>query len=125
MPRENQKSSPRNLPCGVTAGRRKSGRAVNAPLSAGGVVLLTPEQLERLLERAAEQGAHMALEAVKASPAPALVPAAAMCARLGISRSSLHRLRADHGCPCVRVGDTFRYSPTEVEAWLRARGGSS
>ena len=119
-------SYPAGLGRAERAGHAHAGRAVNAPVaSPASVVLLTPEQLERLLERAAETGAALALEAVKSAPAPGLVPASAMCARLGISRTSLHRLRADQGCPCVRVGDTFRYSPVEVEAWLRARGGSS
>jgi excisionase family DNA binding protein len=89
------------------------------------IAVLTQEQLAALLEAAALRGAELALEAVKSAPQPGLVPASAMCALLGISRTSLHRLRADHGCPCVKVGDTFRYSPSEVEAWLRARGGSS
>ena len=74
---------------------------MNAPVaSPASVVLLTPEQLERLLERAAETGAALALEAVKSAPAPGLVPASAMCARLGISRTSLHRLRADRELVC-------------------------
>ncbi len=125
MPRANQKSTPRNLPDGVTAGRRKSGRAVNAPLSAPGVVLLTAEQLEDLLERAAEQGALTALEAFKSAPVRGLVPASEMARLLNVSRTTLHRMRTDHGAPAVKVGDVFKFEPAAVLAWVRERGGSS
>jgi hypothetical protein len=56
-----------------------------------------------------------------AAPAPDLVPGADMARRIGVSRTTMHRLRVA-GCPAVRVGDTWRYAPADVVAWLRARG---
>ncbi|MEO8899949.1 MAG: helix-turn-helix domain-containing protein [Polyangiaceae bacterium] len=90
-----------------------------------GVVLLTSDQLEDLLQRAAERGAELALEAVKASPAPGLVPASEMARLLNVSRTTLHRLRTEQGAPAVRVGDVYKFEPSAVLAWARERGGAS
>lgn len=55
-----------------------------------------------------------------AAPEPELVDGAEMCRRIGVSRTSLHRLRVA-GAPAVRVGDTYRYRPGAVVAWLEQR----
>lgn len=83
------------------------------------VVVLTESQLEALLERAAEAGADRAIAAVSA-PKPELASGAEMAAKLGISRTSMHRLRAE-GAPAVRLGDVFKYAPGDVLAWLKTR----
>lgn len=64
---------------------------------------------EALRERFAERPTEAAL----LGPGP-------MAARLGVSRTTLHRLRLD-GCPAVRLGDSWKYEPTTVLDWLRAR----
>jgi hypothetical protein len=53
-------------------------------------------------------------------PEPALVNAHRMAWILNVSRTTIHRLRLD-GCPVVRVGDTYKYEPEAVIAWLKAR----
>jgi hypothetical protein len=52
---------------------------------------------------------------------PLLVGQAEMARLLDVSRATLHRLR-EQGCPCVQVGDVFKYEPERVLAWLRTRG---
>jgi hypothetical protein len=59
-----------------------------------------------------------------AAPQPELLSGAAMAARLGVSRTTMHRLRLD-GCPAVRVGDVYRYRPAIVMAWLESRSMES
>jgi len=86
------------------------------------LALLTQEQLAELLEQAAERGAAKAL-ALKGAPAE-LVSSAEMCRRLGVSRSTLHRLRKE-GAPAVRVGDVFRYRADRVIEWFEARKEST
>jgi excisionase family DNA binding protein len=49
-----------------------------------------------------------------------LVSGSTLAARLGLSRTTVHRLRVD-GAPCVRVGETYKFSPAKVMAWLEAR----
>ena len=51
---------------------------------------------------------------------PDLVSGPEMARRIGVSRTTLHRLRLD-GCPAIRVSDTYRYRPEDVLAWLETR----
>lgn len=85
-----------------------------------GLMLTSPEALaaavkDALLEALAEHDAERA-------PAPLLVGGTEMAALIDVSRATMHRLRLE-GCPCVRLGDTFKYEPSAVLAWLKARGG--
>jgi excisionase family DNA binding protein len=93
---------------------------VSAPIA-----VLTQEQLTALLEAAAMRGAELALEAVKSARAPGLVPASEMARLLNVSRTTLHRMRTDHGAPAVKVGDVFKFEPAAVLAWAKNREGSS
>ena len=54
-------------------------------------------------------------------PTPDLLTGAQMAAKLGISRTSLHRMRVD-GCPAIKVGDVYKFEPCAVMAHLRAQG---
>jgi excisionase family DNA binding protein len=52
-----------------------------------------------------------------AQPEPDLVGAPEMARRLGVSRTTLHRLRTA-GLPAIKVGDVYRYKPAAVLAYL-------
>lgn len=54
-------------------------------------------------------------------PEPELLSGSALAAKLGLSRTSVHRLRLQ-GAPAVRVGDTYKFSAAKVMAWLESRG---
>jgi excisionase family DNA binding protein len=54
-------------------------------------------------------------------PLPALLTVDQLCTQLGVSRTTLHRLRAE-GLPCIMIGDSPRGSLPDVLAWLKARG---
>lgn len=82
-----------------------------------GVAILTPEQLHDLV---ADAVAEALAGLTERAPEPDLVPPAEMARRLGISRTSLHRLRVA-GAPVVRVGDVHRYRPADVISWLQSR----
>lgn len=79
------------------------------------LALLTATQLRELVADAVA-GALASFEAGRA-PEPDLVSSVEMARRLCVSRTKLHRLRLA-GCPAVRVGDTYRYRPSTVLAWL-------
>lgn len=77
--------------------------------------------VERLTELVREQvDAALAEHARDHTPQALLVGPSEMAALIDVSRTTLHRLRED-GCPCVRVGDTFKYEPEAVLSWLRGR----
>lgn len=82
------------------------------------VVTLTTDALRELVAGAVAD----ALEAHDAAkqPAPDLVCVKEMARRLDVSRTTMHRLRLE-GCPAVAIGDTFKYEPPAVLAWLRDR----
>lgn len=84
------------------------------------LVVLTRAQLETLLHRVVELY-------VTASPTPRepeLVDGTEMCRLITVSRTTLHRLRL-RGMPAIPVGDTFRYRPAAVLAWLEAQGAGT
>jgi len=85
-----------------------------------GIVVLTPEQVSQLAYDAA--AAALADFAEGLQDSPDLVDGAAMAKRLSLSRATLRRLRVA-GMPAIAVGDTFRYRPAAVLAWLEQRGG--
>ena len=93
---------------------------MNAPaMTPALVVTLTVDALRELVE----QATALALERHDAERLPPadLVSGAEMARRIDVSRATLHRLRHE-GCPAVAIGDTFKYSPPDVVAWLRDRG---
>jgi hypothetical protein len=97
-------------PMAVVAELRPALRAEDRPS-----FTLTERELEDLVERASLR----ALSAFKAGEprTPALLGGAEMAQQLGVSRTKMHRLR-EQGCPCVRVGDVFKFQPEKVLAWL-------
>ena len=83
-----------------------------------GVIVTTPEALRELVRDAV---ADALAEAAPAAKDEALLVSGGEMARLlGVSRTTMHRLRLE-GCPAVRLGDTYRYSTARVMSWLEAR----
>jgi hypothetical protein len=86
------------------------------------VVVVSVEQLQELVREAVASsledfGAARSVE-------PDLVDGAEMARRLSVSRTTLHRLRVA-GMPAIPVGDTFRYRPSAVVAWLESRAAQT
>lgn len=86
------------------------------------VVTLSRAELRSLV---AEAVADALAELAPPKDEPLTLSGVEMARRLGISRSAMHRLRVDHGCPAVRVGDFYRYRPAAVVAWLESRESGS
>jgi len=83
---------------------------------------LTVPELADLMREAARQGAAEALAGLKPDNAAAtLLSVQQMAERLGVSRSKVNAMRLE-GCPAVRLGAIYRFSPPAVLAWLEARG---
>jgi hypothetical protein len=82
-------------------------------------VVLTAEQVAQLAHDAAAEA--LAEFAADRAPAPELVDGPTMGRLISVSRATLHRLRVA-GMPAIAVGDTFRYRPAAVIAWLEQRG---
>jgi hypothetical protein len=82
------------------------------------LVTMTASQLRTLVANAVVEA--LAEYEAGRTPPPELLNGADMARALGISRTSLHRLRVQ-GCPAVRIGDGFRYRPRAVLAWLEHR----
>lgn len=80
------------------------------------IVVLTPEQLSELVRRAVED----ALAAQKQDTSPALFDRAGIARQLGVSETTLGRLRRE-GLPCVMIGDSPRFDLATCLAWLRNR----
>ena len=83
------------------------------------LVMMTRTQLSELVTDAVIS-ALAEFESGKAPPVE-LVSGVEMARLIGISRTSMHRLRVD-GCPAIAVGDTHRFRPRDVLTWLQVRG---
>jgi hypothetical protein len=81
------------------------------------LVQLTTEQLHELIRGAVADALD---EHHPTQDEPLTVSGAEMAMRLGVSRSMVHNLRLE-GCPCLRMGDHYRYEPEAVLSWLRSR----
>lgn len=84
------------------------------------LVTLTAGQLRALIEDALAGGL---MEREGDAPRTELLSGSELAALLGISRTSVHRLRV-RGMPCVPILDTFRFRPAECLAWLQSGQGS-
>lgn len=83
------------------------------------------ETVSALIDQRVAASVRAALADLPARPEPpALVPTNGLCEQLGISRSTIDRLRAV-GLPTVMIGDAPRFSVAKVIAWLEARGSVS
>ncbi|HEX2871666.1 MAG TPA: helix-turn-helix domain-containing protein [Polyangiaceae bacterium] len=85
---------------------------------------MTRGEFRTLMREAAFHGAAEALAELKVTvAAPALLSVQEMAQQLGVSRSKVNAMRLA-GCPAVRLGSIFRFSPPAVLAWLekQARG---
>lgn len=84
------------------------------------LVQLRKCDLRELIADTVAEAVADALDDMKRNREPDLLTGKQMAEKLGVSRSKLHHLRVE-GAPCVRVGDTYKFAPGEVMAWLRAR----
>jgi hypothetical protein len=82
--------------------------------------MLTADELDARIQ-AAMAAALEAHDAGRA-PVPEYVSGEEMGHLLGVSRSTIHKMRVHDGCPAVKIADGYRFSPTRVIAWLEARG---
>jgi hypothetical protein len=103
------------------AGRPQYTNQVNREHRSGApstqLVVTTPAELAELVR---EQIDAALAEHSRRTVEPDLVDGATMARRVGVSRATLHRLRVG-GMPAIRVGDTHRYRPADVLAWLTTR----
>lgn len=77
------------------------------------MVTLTRAQLETLVQRAV--GAALCL---RGALEPALVGKQDLARQIGVSASQIDRLRK-LGLPSVKVGESVRFEPAKVIAWLK------
>ena len=89
---------------------------MNAPNGAGGVILLTPQQLRELVREAVAEAL-----ADHAPSELAVLDRLGLSKALGCSVSTIDRLRKE-GAPFVSVGDVARFELPHVLQWLRERG---
>ncbi len=80
------------------------------------IVVLSLGQLREALRDLAEEREAVAIP----TPEPITLSGAQLAQRLGVSRTTVHRMRED-GCPCFRLGDSWRFELEPVMAWLRGR----
>jgi excisionase family DNA binding protein len=83
------------------------------------VVLLTPDELEKLIKSAVES----ALAEQSPVQHPALLTKSRLATELGCSVKNIERLIRDKGLPVVRVGESPRFDLDEVRAWLGSKNG--
>jgi hypothetical protein len=105
-------------------GRPSKSNANNAEHGPGvplaqGVILVSTEALREIVTEAV--AAALAERSESRPVDRQIVGPTEMARMLDVSRTTLHRLRVD-GCPAVKLGDCFKFSPSEVMAWLKARG---
>jgi hypothetical protein len=89
-------------------------------MSAVQLVTVTAEELATLVRNAV---ADALAEHEPTSDRPALLDRVALARALGVSASTVDRLRSE-GCPSIRIGDVPRFELDAVLAWLRERKGS-
>jgi len=85
------------------------------------LVQLRKCDLRELIADTVAEALADALDDLKRNREPDLLGGKDMAAKLGVSRTKLHVLRTE-GCPCVKVGDTYKFEPAAVMAWLKGRG---
>jgi hypothetical protein len=83
------------------------------------VLTLTLDELRRLVVAAVVEA--LAAQVVAARSTLALVDRRELARLFNVSAATVTRLTAE-GMPCTYVGDSSRYSPDEVRAWLDERG---
>jgi excisionase family DNA binding protein len=86
------------------------------------LVVMSAAELRELITEAV--AAALVDHAASRQPDPETVSGSEMAQRLGVSRTSMHRLRLE-GCPALRLGDSYRFRPSAVLAWLESRSNES
>lgn len=85
------------------------------------VVVLSPEELSGIVERAAARGAEMALERAGVAASGEVLTREEAAALLRLHPASLGRLASSGRVPASRVGQTWRFRRSELLAWLEER----
>ncbi len=80
----------------------------------GPAFTLTRAELESLVNRAVSAALYLR------STGPVLVGKQDLARQIGVSASQIDRLRK-LGLPSVKVGDSVRFEPAKVVAWLKER----
>ncbi len=78
-----------------------------------GLVILTPEELEALVERAVRRATP-----VMAAPAPEVLTREQAAELLQVNPHAIPRLVRDEGLPAHRLGSQWRFRRSEILAWL-------
>jgi hypothetical protein len=86
------------------------------------LVLLESDDLKRLIQEAVRDALADHASTPKADT-PELVSGAAMARALSVSRATMHRMRL-RGCPAVKLGDSWKYRPVRVLAWVETHGAN-
>jgi len=96
---------------------RPQSAKVLSPTDSAPSVTLTRAELRDLMRDAVVEA--LAEFELGKQPAPELLGGDQMALRLGISRTTLHRLRTEGAVPSVKVGDVYKFEPAAVMAALR------
>ena len=105
---------------GRAAAAAAARHGLGSPLSSKLLVQLTTEEL---LEGVANVVAAVVADAMPQEQVPTYLAPGPTAKMFDISRPTLNRLRMQ-GAPCLRVGDTVRYDPAKLIAWLEQRAAN-
>jgi excisionase family DNA binding protein len=84
-------------------------------------VLLTPEQLDALLQRAVREA--MASVQTSGSDSPDVLTRAQAAELLQVTEHHVTRLHRKEGLPGHKLGREWRYRRSEILAWIAKRKG--
>lgn len=82
------------------------------------IVVLTPEQLQQMLERAAEIGAERGAARALASQSDSLLTFDEVKQRYGIGRSKLYELTREGRLHPAKIGKQQRFPESEIRALI-------
>jgi hypothetical protein len=89
-------------------------------MAATPMVLVSPEELELLIERGVRRVLDEQKKPVE-EPAGNFVSGRAIAQRYGVSRATVHNWATHEGCPHITRGKLRRFNLEAVEAWFRGR----
>lgn len=107
-------------PAAVTAGKALNSTLTSSVASAGAAVndpfapwrAIVAEQVAPIME---------ALDELRAKPVERLWTTSELSQVLGINLQLVARMRDEEGMPFQKFGETYRYVPSQIRAWLDAR----
>ena len=86
---------------------------MNAPARSAGMVIVSVDDLRELLREVRDE------RELVASEKTLTVSGAELAKKLGVSRSTVHKMRVDGQIDGIKIGDHYRYEPAAVMAKLR------